>query len=179
MRSQYLPSIPRRKINIHIVVIDSELKMKLNFSGMAFLVAELTKREMFAIYLMEFDKEMPDQVTKADLVRIIHVLCKKLNWIDQDHAEALTPNSGNGEAVNSLDFSSSTISEQKNDGSQDTDPLEIPTDSSQFGSETANYDVESDRNVCANEMECQENYHLMYANMLGHHLHHQESFLRS
>ena len=56
--------------------------MKLNFSGMAFLVAELTKREMFAIYLMEFDKEMPDQVTKADLVRIIHVLCKKLNWIE-------------------------------------------------------------------------------------------------
>ena len=47
--------------------------MKLNFSGMAFLVAELTKREMFAIYLLEFDKEMPDQVTKADLVRIIHV----------------------------------------------------------------------------------------------------------
>ena len=53
--------------------------MKLNFSGMAYLVAELTKSEMWAIYLMGFEKEMPDQVTKADLVKIIHVLCKKLN----------------------------------------------------------------------------------------------------
>ena len=51
--------------------------MKLNLSGMAFLVAELTKSEMFAIYLMGFDKEMPDQVTKADLVRIISVLKRK------------------------------------------------------------------------------------------------------
>ena len=53
--SQYLLSIPRRKNNIRIVVIDSELKMKLNFSGMAFLVAELTNSEMFVIYLMGFE----------------------------------------------------------------------------------------------------------------------------
>ena len=132
--------------------------MKLNFSGTAFLVAELTKSEMFAIYLMGFDKEMPDQVTKADLVRIIRVLCKKLNWIDQDHAEVLTPNSGNGKDVNSLDFSSPTVSEQTNYGSLDKDPLEIPIDSSQFGFETAHKDVESDRNVSADEKECQENY---------------------
>ena len=132
--------------------------MKLNFSGMAFLVAELTKREMFAIYWMRFNKEMPDQITKADLVRIVHVLCKKLNWIEQDYAEALTPNSGNGKAVISLDFSSSTVSEPTNYGRLDRDPLEIPTDSSQFGFETAHKDVESDRNVSADEKECQENY---------------------
>ena len=53
--------------------------MKLNFSGMAYLVAELTKNEMWAIYLMACGREMPDQVTKADLVRIIRVLCKKLD----------------------------------------------------------------------------------------------------
>ena len=117
--------------------------MKLNISGMAFLVAELTKSEMFVIYLMWFDKEMPDQVTKADLVRIICVLCKKLNWIEQDHAEVLTPNSGNGKAVYSLEFSRPTVSEQTNYGNLDKDPLEIPTDSSQFGFETANNDVES------------------------------------
>ena len=64
--------------------------MKLNLSGMAFLVAELTKSEMFAIYLMGFDKEMPDQVTKADLVRIIHVLCQKLDWIEMDQITSLT-----------------------------------------------------------------------------------------
>ena len=132
--------------------------MKLNFSGMAFLVAELTKSEMFAIYLMGVDKEMPDQVTKADLVRIIQVLCKKLNWIEQDHAEALTPNSGNGKAVKSIDFSSSTVSEQTNYSSLDTDPLKILTDSSQLGFKTAKNDVESDRNLCAYEIECQENY---------------------
>ena len=132
--------------------------MKLNVSGMAFLGAELTKREMFAIYWMRFNKEMPDQITKADLVRIVHVLCKKLNWIEQDYAEALTPNSGNGKAVNSLDFSSSTVSQPTNHGRLDRDPLEIPTDSSQFGFETANKDVESDRNVSADEKECQENY---------------------
>ena len=72
-------------LHIHTVLIDKwALKMKLNFSGMAFLVAELTKSEMWAIYLIGFDKEMPDQVTKADLVRIIRVLSKKLNWIEAD-----------------------------------------------------------------------------------------------
>ena len=85
--------------------------MKLNFSGTAFLVAELTKSEMFAIYLMGFDKEMPDQVTKADLVRIICVLCKKLDWIEMGHVEALTLSSEEGKTVNYFDFSSSRISE--------------------------------------------------------------------
>ena len=92
--------------------------MKLNFSGMAFLVAELTKSEMWAIYLMGLDKEMPDQVTKADLVRIIRVLCKKLDWIEM---EALTPNSGDEKTVNSLDFS--IISEQTKDSRPTTEPV--------------------------------------------------------
>ena len=64
--------------------------MQLNFSGMAFLAAELTKSEMWAIILMGFDKEMPDQVTEADLDQIIHVLCKKLDWIEVDPVEVLT-----------------------------------------------------------------------------------------
>ena len=70
------------------------MKMRLNFSAMAYLVAELTKNEMWAIYVMGCGKEMPDQVSKADLVRIIHVLCKKLDWIEVDHVEALTPREG-------------------------------------------------------------------------------------
>ena len=72
-----------------------KVNMKLNFNGMAFLVTELTKSEMWAIYLMGFEREMPDKVTKADLVRIIRVLCRKLDWIEMDHAEALTQKSGN------------------------------------------------------------------------------------
>ena len=59
-------------LHIHTALIDKwALKMKLNFRGMAFLVDKLTKSEMWAIYLMGFEKEMPDQVSKADLVRII------------------------------------------------------------------------------------------------------------
>ena len=68
-------------------------KMKLNFCGMAHLVAELTLSEMWAIILLEFYKEMPDRVTKADLVKIIRVLCKKLNWIEVYPAEAETQKS--------------------------------------------------------------------------------------
>ena len=46
------------------------MKMKLNFSGMAILMDELAKSEMWAIYLMASGQEMTDQVTKSDLVRI-------------------------------------------------------------------------------------------------------------
>ena len=81
--------------------------MKLNFNGMAFLVTELTKSEMWAIYLMGFDKEMPDQVKKADLVKIIRVLCKKLDWIE---VEAVTPKSG--DKITVTNHSSSRISEK-------------------------------------------------------------------
>ena len=82
-------------LHIHTALIDKwALKMKLNFRGMAFLVDKLTKSEMWAIYLMGFDKEMPDQVSKADLVKIICVLCKRLDWIEVDPVEAVTPTSG-------------------------------------------------------------------------------------
>ena len=129
--------------------------MKLNFSGMAFLVAELTKSKMLAIILMGFDKEMPDQVTKADLVKIIRVLCKKLDWIEIYHEEALTPNSGDEKTVISLDFSSSRISEQTIDSRPITEPL---GGNFQLGSEMTNNDLESDGNVRANEEECHENF---------------------
>ena len=58
--------------------------MNLNFSGMAILMDKLTKSEMYAIYLMASGQEMTDQVTKSDLVRIICVLCKSLDWIEND-----------------------------------------------------------------------------------------------
>ena len=66
---------------------------------------KLTKSEMWAIYLMGFEKEMPDQVTKADLVRIIRVLCKRLDWIEVDPAEAETQKSVDEITVSSLNVS--------------------------------------------------------------------------
>ena len=64
LRSQYLPSIPRKNNNVSVIqshrANKCAFKMKLNFSGMAHLVAELTKSEMWAIFLMGFEKEMPD-----------------------------------------------------------------------------------------------------------------------
>ena len=45
---------------------------------------ELNQNEMWAIYLMGLGKEIPDTVTKFDLSKIIHLLCKKLDWIDED-----------------------------------------------------------------------------------------------
>ena len=112
--------------------------MKLNLSGIAFLVEELTKREMLAIYLMGFDREMPDKVTKADLVRIIQVLCRKLGWIETDPVEALIQKSED------KTYSSSRISEQIND---ETEPQ---GENSLFGSETGNNVLEDDRNMCGN-----------------------------
>ena len=130
------------------------MKMRLNFSAMAYLVAELTKNEMWAIYVMGCGKEMPNQVTKADLVRIICVLCKKLDWIEMDHVKALTSSSGEGKTVNSFDFSSSRISEPAIGNSPDT---ELVSDNSLSGSKAANNDIENDRNICGNEEESQEN----------------------
>ena len=45
---------------------------------------ELNQSEMLAIYLMGLGQEIPDKVTKFDLIKIIHLLCKKLDWIDED-----------------------------------------------------------------------------------------------
>ena len=130
------------------------MKMRLNFSAMAYLVAELTKNEMWAIYVMGCGKKMPDQVTKSDLVRIIHVLCKKLDWIEVDQVEALTLSSGEGKTVNSFDFSSSRVSEPAIGNSPETG---LVGDNSLSGSKTVNNDLENGRNICANEV-YKENY---------------------
>ena len=124
---------------------------------MAFLVDKLTKSEMWAIILMGFDKEMPDQVTKADLVRIIRVLCKRLDWIEVDPVEAVTPTSGDEITGTSLNHSSNRISEKTNDSSQETDPL---GETSLFGSATANNDLQDDKNVSGNVEGCQDNCNL-------------------
>ena len=86
------------------------------------------------------------------MVKIIHVLCKKLNWIEVDPAEAETQKSVDEIAVTSLHVS--RIYEHTNDLSHET---KLIGENSLFGSETANNDLENDSNVIANEEESQHN----------------------
>ena len=60
------------------------IKMKLNNKGMEILISKLTAKHMWAIYLIGLEKEMPEQVPKADLVQIIAVLCTELGWNEAD-----------------------------------------------------------------------------------------------
>ena len=60
--------------------------MKLHFEAMQILNKELQQNQMWAIYLIALGKEMTDNVTKVDLVKIIEVLCKKLKRIE-DHED--------------------------------------------------------------------------------------------
>ena len=60
------------------------LKVKLKFDVIKLLMNELNQSEMWAIYLMGLGKELPDKVTKVDLIQIIHLLCKKLDWVDEE-----------------------------------------------------------------------------------------------
>ena len=73
--------------------------MKLNFQGMQILMEELQPQERWAIYLMCQGKEMTDVVTKSNLTRIINVLCKKLNWIEEDMESDCNPNKENNKNV--------------------------------------------------------------------------------
>ena len=60
------------------------LRVKLKFDVIKTLMKELNQSEMWAIYLMGLGKELPDKVTKVDLIQIIHLLCKKLDWVDEE-----------------------------------------------------------------------------------------------
>ena len=60
------------------------LKIKLDFNSMMTLMSELTESEILAISLMAAGQEMPETVRKSDLVRIIALLLKKLNWVVDD-----------------------------------------------------------------------------------------------
>ena len=66
------------------------MKLKLKFNAMQILMAELKPNEMLAFYIMAMGDEMPEQVTKAHLTRIIALLCRKLCWI-KDEDEPVKP----------------------------------------------------------------------------------------
>ena len=63
------------------------MKIKLKLTALATLTVELTQSEVMAIDLMASGKDMTNQVTKTDLVRIIFVLCKNLDWIEEEEED--------------------------------------------------------------------------------------------
>ena len=60
------------------------LKIKLDFNSMLTLMSELTESEILAISLMAAGQEMTETVKKSDLVSIIALLMRKLNWVVED-----------------------------------------------------------------------------------------------
>ena len=63
------------------------MKIKLKCTALAALTVESTQSEVMAIDLMASGKDMTNQVTKTDLVRIIFVLCKNLDWIEEEEED--------------------------------------------------------------------------------------------
>ena len=59
------------------------MKINLKFKAMAMLKAELQETQMWAIYQMTSGEDIPEFVTKTDLVKILAFLFKKLDWIEE------------------------------------------------------------------------------------------------
>ena len=91
--------------------------MKLTFGAMQILVKELQENEIWAIYLLGLGQDMPEKVTKSNLINIIKVLCKNLNWIDQenlDHTPRNCPSDPNV-TTKPQDFDSINVKEEDNE----------------------------------------------------------------
>ena len=58
--------------------------MKLTFEAVGILTSVLAPTQMQVIFLMGMGMILPDEVTKQDLVNVISVLCKKLDWIEEE-----------------------------------------------------------------------------------------------
>ena len=59
------------------------LKIKLTKKAFEILTGELEFNQMGALYLMGLGKSIPDNITKLDLLIIIGVLCRHLDWIEE------------------------------------------------------------------------------------------------
>ena len=58
------------------------MKMNLKFKALSVLMSGLQDSQMWVIYQMASGKDMPDSVTKMDLINIIAFLFKQLDWIE-------------------------------------------------------------------------------------------------
>ena len=59
------------------------MKIRLKFNAMSILMAELQATQKWAIYQLSLGQDMPDSVTKNDLIKVIELLLKKLDWIEK------------------------------------------------------------------------------------------------
>ena len=57
------------------------MKINLKFKAMSILMSSLNETQMWAVYQMGMDNEIPSRVTRADLTSIIVFLFKQLDWI--------------------------------------------------------------------------------------------------
>ena len=58
------------------------MKINLKFKAMSVLISGLQDTQKWVIYQMASGKDMPDSVTKMDLIKIIAFLFKHLDWIE-------------------------------------------------------------------------------------------------
>ena len=83
------------------------MKIYLKFEAMSVLMSGLQDTQKWVIYQMTSGKDLPDSVTKVDLIKIIAFLFKYLDWIEgtEDSFEL---------------ESASNVDTQKNNVTQDT-----------------------------------------------------------
>ena len=59
------------------------MKINLKFNALSVLMSGLQDTQMWVIYQMASGNDIPDSVTKIDLIKIIAFLFKQLNWIEE------------------------------------------------------------------------------------------------
>jgi len=62
----------------------SVTKLKLHVNAVHKLYAQLHARQMTAMNYIRVGREIPDSITKYDLTEIIAVLCRKLDWVEEE-----------------------------------------------------------------------------------------------
>ena len=74
------------------------MKTNLKFHAMSILMAELQEAQMWAIYQISLGQEMPNSVTKNDLIMIIKFLFNQLDWIEKEKPSSEPESSSDAEA---------------------------------------------------------------------------------
>ena len=65
--------------------------VKLKSQTAHLLLSELQPNQVLAVYMMGTGTDMPENVTKGDLIKIIGLLCQKLNWTQNEDEQDQTP----------------------------------------------------------------------------------------
>ena len=68
------------------------MKINLKFKALSVLMAGLQDTQKWVIYQIASGKNLPDSVTKADLIKILAFLLKQLDWIE-DTVDSIEPES--------------------------------------------------------------------------------------